>query len=105
MEKIIDAKAQANLQPTFYNKEIDQWCLRRNKPNSTKASIQSNLIKDLKMKKTRSTPEQLKALALQQPEASEKARKEKNKDRHNWRKQKSFTPATGVDAAKPGKPN
>ena len=38
IEKAVNAKAQASLQPTSYIKKMNQQCLRNNQPNSTRAS-------------------------------------------------------------------
>ena len=73
------------------------------------AKAQAQLIKDFQMEKLKarapkSTPR------FSNPEPSTKARREKKKDRRwrdqqDWQGQKSFTPATGVNAAEPGEAN
>ena len=110
VEKAVDAEAQASLQPTSYIKEMDQRCLRGNRPNSTRASTQGNLIRDPRTEESRSKPQEPKASAPQhQAEASEKARKEKKKkDRRFGRdreRREGSTPATGVNTAQTGEPH
>ena len=77
VEKAVDTEAQASLQPTSYIKEMDQQCLRGNQPNSTRASIKGNSVRDLRTEESWSKPQEPKASAPQhQAEASKKARKE-----------------------------
>ena len=106
IKKAVDVEAQASLQPSFYIKEIDQECLRGNWPNSTKASTQSNSIKDSRTEKPWFKLQEHKASAPQyQAEASENARKKKKKE-DQWfgqdQKHESSTPATKVNIAKFG---
>ena len=108
VEKAVDAEAQASLQPTSYIKEMDQRCLRGNRPNSTKASTQGNSIRDPRTEESRSKPQEPKASAPQhQAEASEKARKEKKKKdrRRDRERREGSTPATGVNTAQTGEPH
>ena len=104
IEKALDVKAQASLQPTSYIKEMDQWYLRDNQLNSTKASTKGNLIRDSRMEESWSKPQEPKASALQhQAEAFKKARKEKKKKDQQFgrdRQQEGSTSTTGVNAAK-----
>ena len=80
VEKAVDAKAQASLQPTFYIKKMDQQCLRGNRPTFTNASTQSNLIRDSRMEESQSKLQEPKVSARQhQAEASGEVRKVKKK--------------------------
>ena len=58
VEKVVDAKAQASLQPTSYIKDMDQPCLRSSRLNSTKASSQSNPMKNLRVDEPKARPQE-----------------------------------------------
>ena len=65
VEKAVNAKAQANLQPTSYVKDMDQQCLRDNRP-ITKASTQDNSIKDSRVDEPKARPRETQPQQQQQ---------------------------------------
>ena len=107
VEKAVDVEAQASLQPIFYIKEMDQQCLRGNRPNSTKASTQGNSVRDPRTEESQSKPQEPKASAPQyQAKASDKAWKEKKKERRqkDRERREGSTSATKVNSAYTSKP-
>lgn len=58
VKKTVHAKAQASLQPALNVKDMDQQCLRGNRPNSTKASTQGNFMKDPRVDEPKARPQE-----------------------------------------------
>lgn len=108
VEKAVDAKAKASLLPAFLLREVDQQVPRGNQPTHTttaKAYTQGSFMKNPRMKEPKAKTQKSKAPPPQRsknPKASEKARKDKKKDRRNRgrgrRPQKGSTPATGINS-------
>ena len=63
VKKTIDAKAKAALRPCSYAREIDEHYFRSSWPSAAKASTQCQPMKDPRVKKPKSRPLKLKALA------------------------------------------
>ena len=110
IEKTIEAKAKAGLQPSFILREIDQRCPRGNRlAHTTAAKSQASASS---ARDPRTKPSTKKALAPDKPpdssrtehgETSDKKvrKKKKKKQRHKNVEQagKDSTPATGVNAS------
>ena len=108
VEKAVEAKAKAALQPRLYARKTDQHCLRGSRQSAAKTSTQGQPMKDSRVKKTKSRPQESKAPTSQRSdsfETSKQARKEKKKKdkQHRGQKpQKGSTPVTRVSKTSAG---
>ena len=64
VEKAIDAKAKAALRTRFYACETNQHCLQGSRPSAAKTSTQGQPMKDSRVEKPKSKPQESKAPAL-----------------------------------------
>ena len=90
VEKAVTTEAKAAPRLRFYARETNQHCLRGSRPLAAKANTQGQPMKDPKVEKRKSKPQESKAPALQRSdnaETSEKARKEKKKN--DWKHRQS----------------
>ena len=101
VKKAVDAKTKSALQPRSSTKEIDQNCLRGNRPaNSTVAKSQGSAMKD-----PRSEEPKVRGIESSVPhwfESSENARKEKKKEKRQ--KDQERHESSTLAANSPAKP-
>ena len=112
VKKTVNGKPNAALQPRSYTCKTNQHCLRGSQPLATKASNQSQPMKDSRVKKPKSKPQKLKTLAPQHSNNAETSKKawkkkeKKKKDRKHWQccrsdnKSPRATPATRGNTTK-----
>ena len=106
IKKAIRAEVKAKIQASA-SQDLDQPCHWSNQPVHTLAAkAQAQLVKDSWVEKPKAWALKL-TLCSSNLESFAKARREKKKDRRqrdqrNWQGQKGSTPATRVNAAKPG---
>ena len=108
MKKAVAAKAKANLRSRATTKNMDQHCPWGSRSaNSTAAKNQSQSIKDPWEEKPKVRAPESTTPRSSNSESSTKAWREKKnrrrREQRDRRGQESSTPATGVNAAEPGK--
>ena len=108
VKKIVAAEAKANLQPSYYSRDMDNCCLKGNRPSYTNLSKHQPSCDDhLEIEKPQNPQVQKKSTqplpsGSPRPDSNKtskkKARKEKKKKYCCEHNRDSGTPATGVNA-------